>query len=105
MVEDGNVNFDDLDESQQQQQLVHDFDTQRLKKELDEAIEQESSNLLTGISRRADWFAVLNSLLAIEVLFAVLNRLFVSVSASTASFALFFFSKIDLSFLGTISSL
>ena len=39
MVGDGDVNFDDLDESQQ---LVHDFDTRRLKKTLDEALEQQA---------------------------------------------------------------
>ena len=47
---------------------------------------------------------MLNSLLAIQVLFAVLSRLFVSVNASVASVALSF-SRIDLSFLGGIASL
>ena len=55
-------------------------------------------------TERGDWFAVLNGLLAIQVLFAVLNRLFVSVNASVASVALSF-SGIDLTFLGSIASL
>ena len=47
---------------------------------------------------------MLNGLLATQVLFAVLNRLFLSVNASVASVALSF-SRIDLSFLGSIASL
>ena len=42
---------------------------------------------------------MLNGLLAIEMLLAVLNRLFVSVNASMASFALSF-SRIDLRHIG-----
>ena len=59
-----------------------------------------NSSLLIGSGPAwGNWFAVLNGMLAVEVLFAVLSRLFVSVNASIASFARSF-SKIDLSFRG-----
>ena len=99
MVGDGDVSFDDLDESQQQ--LVHDFDTRRLKKHwtrsssrklaaLSRCWGRDLDNLLSSISTCGDWFAKLNGrLLAIQVFFAVLNRLLVSVNASMASVVLF----------------